>query len=431
MDASATSHSAHSGRVPTGQHDSPPLKLTPVAALSFLCGALHLLKLNFVGELYGTEVALLLLAIVARPSSRGDNPMKSPQFRWFLVLGVLSLAGYMISDLVRGSTPEQYMRGWARITFVITDFVAMSMMIANDRRNLWWFVLGLAMGSIAYLKLIDHASLRDMRAWKFGYCVPVVLGICCVSVALPLRVSSALLVGIGVYSIWWDARIYGGICFFIATMLWVRASPRMRGSRLLARLLIVGAIATVALGLSLSRTHDDFEQRRDASNFGRAVAFRAGLNAIFESPVIGWGSWSKGPELLSIAREAIKDEKESSGRAFYAEERNYVSPHSQILQAWVEGGILGAAFFLFLGKQMLGSLRWTALSRRIDRYTPIILFYFSAQLWHLVESPLGQTQRIHVALAAAITVMVYAERRNAGSPGQMMPATHKAEVKLA
>lgn len=411
--------------LPAGAPGWRQRKMTPnpVALAAFCCGALGLLKIQFVGELYAAELLLLLAALLAVFSGGATRLLNQRLFWLFLVFLGMTLGGYVISDLIRESSPAQYLRGWARVAFLATDIFALTLLAARDPRNLWWFVLGLGVGGVVYLRLTG----MPFAMWKFGYGVPVMLAVACAGYWLPPRMAAAAMGTVGIYSILVDSRIQGAVCLMVAAVVWVRAAklnmPLDRSGRLLRLGAAAGLAFLVFWGL-LGSTEDQYSARRDASNFGRSVGIRVGLAAVGESPIIGWGSWSDSRELVRLTREAIREESKSSGVEYYGPEGLIFGAHSQILQSWVEGGILGATFFAFFGFQLLRWLRYTVMTRPLDLYSPIFLTYLIYQFWHLIQSPLGQNQRMHVATAIVIMVILAAEkagRRPAGSAPSRQP----------
>src|SRR5262249_38936416 len=85
--------------------------------------------------------------------------------------------------------------------------------------------------------------------------------------------------------------------------------------------------------------------------------------------------------------------------------------HSELLQSWVEGGVLGAVFFLVLGYQLLKWFPELAFRRPRDGLTPIMLLYTLSALWHLVFSPFALGARLFAALACTSLVLVALEKR--------------------
>ena len=403
-------------------------KVTPLGLLCFVCGAFYLVKVNLVGEIFVAELLLIVAGLTAALSGGARSLFKNSVFLALLAASILSLVGYMVSDFVRGTDQAQYMRGWARTVFIILNFLALSLLIAADRRNLWWFAAGIAVGGIVYLKFGLQLPVGAMHYWKFMYAIPVTMLVACLAAFLPLKIVSIAFVALGAFSMFSDYRIHGIVCVLIAGLMWAAGSARLKRLQV-TDLAKISVLATVALGgalfvLNLSE-NEWTEQRRGASDFTRVVGVRYGLHAISASPIIGYGSWANNAELVRISDEEIRAHEQRTGTR-WAEGygKGFVS-HSQILQGWLEGGVLGASLYLLLAFLILRETALAVLRRRGDLLTPLVLFLLVFQFWHLMASPLGSSVRIHFALAMALVAMLYAERKATG--GSMRPVTRKPQ----
>lgn len=403
------------------------IEVTGLGILSFVCGSFAFWKINLVGEVFIGELGLILLLVAAAAAGGLRDTVRSRVFWWLLIASVLTLLGYMLSDYVRGTPEAQYMRGWARAILITTNFVALALLFSADRRNLWWFIAGMAIGGIAYFRFVEGLPLRSMAAWKFMYSLPVTLLLAASAAVLPLRVVAVGFALLGVYSVFQDFRIHGAICLLVAALL--MASATLNAMRVSAGTVVkVGLLGAIALGGSLyvlSLTQNEWtEARRGSSNFARVVGVEFGLSAIARSPIIGYGSWASGPELIAIADAEIREHEERTGQRWHYGFGRAFHAHSQILQGWLEGGIFGAAVFLVFGLLLLRESFHAVLQRPGDLLTPAILFLSIFQFWHLIASPLGSGVRLHFAIAMAIVAMLYAERcaRERRQPAASGPA---------
>ena len=388
------------------------IRVTGIGLVVFLCGALQPLTLNLVGEIYAAEVLLPIVGIVAMFAGGGNSVLRERLFRAFLLAIVVTLAGYMLSDLIHETRSDQYLRGWGRILLLTTDFVALTVLLGQDRRNLWWFALGIGVGGVLYLRLVLHTPIA---VWKFGYAEPMLLVAAALGSFLPIRLAATWLGALGLTSMWYDFRSFAAICFVLAAYMLVRAArPRqpLVGGRKSLRLLIGGGVAGALVLTTLAITEGDHpNQRRADSDAGRSAAIEVGLIAISRSPVIGYGSWTEDRELAKLylkrylENRGIRDPDADAGRHF--------SPHSQILQSWVEGGALGAAFFFLLGFQLARSMKWSVLARPVDPLTPLILYFLFSCSWNLFMSPFSAPHRIGIALGAAVLILLGREQRAA------------------
>lgn len=392
------------------------LQATFVAILVLVCGALAPLKLNLVGEIYVAELLLPLLALALRFSPGGNRALREPLFAALLLASFVTLSGYVLSDLIRGTRPDQYLRGWGRVGLVVSDFIALAIIFAQDRRHLWWYALGAGLGSILFLRLVSHAPLA---LWKFGYADPVLTASAALGVFLPLRAASAWIALLGVFSMWTDFRSFAGMCLVIAGYLWMRAARPLRpmaGSGSAFKLVLAAGAVLALVLVTLSLTGGSGTGRRTESDAGRRAAFETGVEAVKRSPLIGYGSWAESRELAAVYLNRVNELRGAkAGTAVH--NSTVFNPHSQILHAWFEGGLLGTALLVTMLWQVFRNGGWLVMRRPVDALTPLLLYFVISMLWNLFMSPFTAPHRLGIAIGAAILVMTSIERRGGDEKG--------------
>jgi O-antigen ligase len=386
------------------------IRVTGVGLLALLSGILQPVIVNLVGDIYAAEL-LLPAAGLAALFAGGQAAFRERLF-WSLILALgVTLAGYVLSDVIRDTRPDQYLRGWGRILLLAVDSIALVLITMQDRRNLWWFAFGMGVGGILHLRLLLHMPIA---VWKFGYAEPMLLVAATLGCFLPMRIAAAWLATLALASMWFDFRSFAAICFLLAGYVWIRArrpSRALTGNGRSFKLVVASGIAALLILGTLQLTESGHSsQRRAESNAGRSAAFEVGLIAIAQSPILGYGSWTEDRELASLYLKryleyrGIRDPNVDAGKHF--------SPHSQVLQAWVEGGILGAIFFIILGYQLFRVGRWIFLERPVDFLTTLLVYFHFACAWNLLMSPFSAPHRIQIALGMALIVLASAERRH-------------------
>lgn len=381
-------------------------------ALAFaclLCGALMSVKVTVVGEVFVGEALLLVTAFVTL-FLRGVGRCLPPWFLWtFAGLGMLMLMGYLASDLVAVTASSQYLRGWARTVLFGADVLSILIVVSHGERTLRWLVVGLVVGQLA--KLIVVATPMTMITWKTGYGFPIGLLAALLAGYLPPLLAALLLGGIGVTSIQLDFRSLGGILLLAAAFIttraeasWHRLSPLMRGSAaMIASLVTLGAI-----GATLTQSEADYHLRRLESNAGRFSGMLIAAEAIADSPLLGYGSWAENKQYARMVRQEFNSA--TKGTEVSCQFGDSILPHSQLLQVWVEGGILAAAFFLVLGANLLRALLWLILHHRLRPMSALYSILAINGLWDLMFSPFLGSHRISVAYTLAALALLAAER---------------------
>lgn len=89
-----------------------------------------------------------------------------------------------------------------------------------------------------------------------------------------------------------------------------------------------------------------------------------------------------------------------------------MGPHSQIIQAWAEAGLLGLVFFVYFGK-LLAQALWILFFRRpLDIMTPLFLYHLLLGFWNLLFSPFANLHRFAIGLTLVISVQVLREHES-------------------
>ena len=377
------------------------------AAISFICGLLTNLRFQFGGRASAGE---LLLGVVAIFGVLGN--LTNPRFwnrRMLMILTALGVSffGYIISDLVNGTPEERLVRGWARMAFVIIDFIAIWVLARNSMVNLFAVCVGEAMST---LLSYGAENLGFLYNYKFHLAVPItVLVVIGMPFILRRRANAATgiaLIGMGMCHIWLDDRLEGGLCILMGFVLIARCLTQSRlRSLYLVLLALALLLSSTAIGYVYSVTNGEFAGRRQGSNSARSSLAMAGLNAIERSPIFGLGSWVWDTEMWNVF--AGKMGQAEIGNSAGVE----MGPHSQVIQAWAEAGLLGLVFFICYGRLLAQALRFLIFRRPLDIMTPLFLHYLVMGVWNLLFSPFANLHRFAIGLALVISLQVLREEK--------------------
>lgn len=395
------------GRQRAGRIDAPIPAILAAACLA--CGVLMSVKVVVIGELYLGEIFLVFAALVLF-LLRGVGASLAPWFFWtFAGLGAMMLLGYMVSDLIAVTGPSQYLRGWARTAVFGIDLLALLLVVSHGERTYRWLVVGLVVGQLA--RLVITETPLTMITWKTGYGFPIGLAAALLSGYLPPLLAALLLGSVGVTSVLLDFRSLGGIFLlaagFVATRAgggWHQIGPMLRGS-IAATVAFATVAATVAV---MSQSEDDYHLRRLESNAGRYSGLLIASEAIAESPIIGYGSWAVDKAYARKRRQEF--ERATAGADVSGRFSDSLLPHSQLLQAWIEGGIFAAAFFFVLAVNLVRALRWLALHHRFRPMSALYAVMVVNGLWELLFSPFLGPHRFGLACTMAALALLARER---------------------
>jgi hypothetical protein len=387
------------------------------------------IEVQLVGRLFVVEVIFCFIAFAAVVTDFKGKITSTP-VRTTLVLLLLWLLAQIGSDLYQNTSFADYARGWSKILFFGTNIVALSILLKNNERRILLFAVGYSIGEILGLMWFPNIGFAGGSIWKFGYGVPIttlcVLG-CLVFNKKMLWVSVLLVLAI--INLFLDYRSLAGCCFGAAVLTVFAGATeghaRIRNAAgnvpLTGTKKFLRATAAVAImiffvyfyqnyisgatGLGIDVGQRDWDPNDPAMEnvlYGR-IEFFIGLNAAMDSPIIGHGSWAKDYRYADVA-EAMTEEAGWKGGYDYGAQEGLIPSHSYIVGGWVEAGIVGAIFWLFVFIRSVKALAGVIHLRA--RSVPIISFFLLAFLWAIIFSPFGAQARITGAFSIVLVSFV-------------------------
>ncbi len=385
----------------------------PVDSLVFLIPCLQFIQIKVIGVLEGSD--LLMLAAFLYLALRGKIRIATPAGKWFLVLCSLWLVSQCVTDIARHSAFADYARGWSMIGLTLIGFVVLYTLLYERPRRLVLYGWGLVAGSVLTY-FISPGDIALGNPWKFGFSFPV-------SLALFLLISSEKCRGhwpitlsalIGAINIYLGARGQGGMCLVAACYLLAtrflnaksKAGSKAKAGTILtlAASILLGVAGTVwayQYAATAGLLGEDAREKYESESSGKYGVLIGGrgdllgaLPAIYDSPILGHGSWAKDwyyrlAEERGLAMMGYTDVLSLTHEDY---EEGVIPAHSYMLQAWVWAGIVGAVFWAWV-------LVFTARTfMRIYPPTTPLLPLFSlvavSLLWEILFSPFGEEVRI-------------------------------------
>ena len=384
----------------------------PVDILVFLVPCLQFIQIKVIGVLNGSDV--MLLAVFFYLAFRGKIRIATPAGKGFVVLCSLWLASQYVTDIVRHTAFEDYSRGWSMIGFTLIGFVVLYMLLYGHPRRLVLYGCGLVTGSVLTFFISPNIFAAE-SPWKFGLAFPV-------NLAVFLFVSGERCHGhwpvtlcaiLGVIDIFMGTRSLGGVClaavfYLLVTRFLQRKSTEGRklkaGSKVaLAASLILGVAGiawayeySASAGILGEDAREKYEQQ-SKGDYGVLIGGRPDLlgaiPAIYDSPILGHGSWVKGWTYILAEQQALAL---MGYDAFVMTredvEEGFIPAHSYLLQAWVWAGVVGALFwawvFVFTARTLMRVYPPTVA------LLPVASFMAFSLLWEILFSPYGATERV-------------------------------------
>lgn len=392
------------------RYEESSIKIDALSLTTFICGLLTAFNFNFIGEVYISEIILIPLGISVVVFSKNNLATSCRLFYLIIFFGFLSLLGYALSDIYIGTEPEQYLRGWGRIVLLLTNSLSLIVIVAKGRWYLWWFILGAGVGGLFLLLYLGE----PISIWKLGYAEPISFIVIAISCILKRKFSIVILVSFGLVNLWLDYRNFAAIyiilsCYLIFSGGNIKSGKKISKNYFTVIISLLMALSMLIVGLNL--TSNEYSARRDDSNVGRYVGILVSLRAIANSPIIGYGSWTINQEYAQMAIEEQTKRYDRTRNRKTNHNVNRFRSHSQILQPWVEGGLLGASFFIFYGFILIKGTKYYLLSNSNSGFQQMNLYFLILGLWHLIASPFGGQQRIQIAITIAILAAIEIQKR--------------------
>ena len=414
--------------------------VSAIDAWAFIVPATSFAQVTIGGRLILSEIlVLVLLPWLLRAQDR----LRAP--RWLIALMAAWFASQVITDVVVGSAFTDWVRGWAAIAFTFIDLIAI-LALAGTARRARIFAAGIAAGfALEYLLNPTIFVLSD--PWKFaiaaaiGYLLAAIVS----GPATARRpwLAVAAFGAFGLVNAFNGFRSLSGVTLLTATFLAV--------SRLLARInwtsrpvvarvvvgvgisgasaliVFVGLTSAAANGWLGGAAQTKFEAQAGIDQpsvapgaspavgpspasspvapLGVFTGGRAELlpstQAIRDSPIIGHGSWARGPEYAELQRQRLIELGVPRGNL--PGDPTLIPTHSYILGSWVWAGIIGAIFWLAVGLLAL----WTLVSVYGSGLviSPLVAFVATQLLWSIAFSPYSNTERIYAMFAIVVCLL--------------------------
>jgi O-antigen ligase len=214
---------------------------------------------------------------------------------------------------------------------------------------------------------------------------------------------------LGIVNIASGSRNRGGVCLAVASYLILTSFLRRKGNgnlKVKATSVVIIAVGIVLSGVVvfwsyqytasagiLGENAKDHLAKQSSGEYGLLLGGRrellGSLPAIYDSPILGHGSWAKDPSYVIIEFEALAAlgyENATDGEDQLYDE-GYIPTHSFILGAWVEAGIVGALFWGWVFVLTARSLTHLFPSHLV--LLPIGAFCAFSLLWDILFSFYG------------------------------------------
>ena len=414
---------------------SPPLPPAgPASSAAGLWAAFFLglgtrLHVELIGYLPFSELALL--CILPFTVSRAYSARNLRKTGWMVPLCFLWLASAIFTDLYQQTQWSLAARGIARAVVYCIAIPQIVLFFSTDGyKKAISFALG-TVPSILLSQFIFRGGVIEGRERVYGRAIidfeshwTVVLGACIMLAILVLYSRSRLLAhalawAAGIFQITNGSRSAGAVFLLASVVCFLKA--RFLGKPIRRDVLVTTLwtaftgliLVVVAFGIysfysnaaasgRLGAKAQDKYIKQSGSRFGLLIGGReavvSGLLAALDSPIVGYGSWPLDREGFYLRTCELSGSKPEP--TYYQRGYPMIPTHSHVLCAWVENGIGGLFFWIYVLIFYLRQLiRPVGDERRLGLYLAVAVLSLT---WHVLFSPMAGRleQAVVIALIA-------------------------------
>jgi hypothetical protein len=407
--------------------------LDPWLVVAFVWPLARIFDFQLIGTLYAQDAisALLLVLTMFRPGAIDQFR----QVRWVFYLGGLWLLGQIFTDLYRNSAFEDYARGWSKIALFLATFAAMWLFLPIRRAYIVAYAAGMAITAYATVPDADTILGAEGVRWRFGLSDALMLSISVLFAGLipgtqrlvrfapiALALGAAYLLAVEARSNFGFAIAAAGLCQIFAVL---KRYPRLAATikpSTFAVFLVMGLGASQGPILLYSYLADSGTLGTDAQTKYRTQEVRGGGNiilggrseiyvsvvAIKDSPLLGHGSWARDTYYTMLLRHRLIQAGErwqSFQRAF----GETIPSHSYLFGSWVDGGIMGGIFWIYVFGVAVISIYSSLLLK--DNIRIVYAYLVFSLMWGILFSPFGSPLRFPVAFQMTVAFFIIGQAR--------------------
>jgi hypothetical protein len=375
--------------------------------LVFLIAGTARLILKVGGDLPVAD--LLLLPLLPFLVLVKNYRLRRRRFAVIFVLLILWFFGQVATDVYRRTPQVDWMRADARILFIGLNLLGLAALLTGKPRRQLIFFVGYALGSFLQT-VVDRGEVEDI--WKFGYAtgvtILVVLGSCYFYKRRRHGVVVLLLLAIAAVHGAFDYRSPILLLFltlaFVTPIIPERIGripilPLSPGRRMILIAVLALAAGQTAIGaIEYFASHGYLGEKARKKNEIQSEA-KGGLliggrpeilvssRAAMDSPILGHGAWAKDMKYADMYEALLHENGLREETSEAVRETGLIPTHSHLMGAWVEAGILGPVFWIYIMTLMIRALARISIIRPL--FAPFYAYMFLDFLWAIVFSPSG------------------------------------------
>jgi hypothetical protein len=366
----------------------------------FVIGLFSMIKFRLLGTFGVSELLVFASYVFISPLLMQENK----QVRRLVLFAFVWLLGVVFSDLVNYSSLENSLKGAFNVIFIIALIPFVYWALYDKPERMLYFWAGVAISSILGFRFQRLEMMNELAAdtW-FVYAVKwlfLFLG-GWLYYKGRIKVAYILIVTFAVWTLFHQSRnIFLMFVLSISILMYIGEVTEynildkyMRYRKGAVKLFIILAITFIGI----SYTYETFAANGTLGEYAKAkyekqkyselglasgrADFLASLYAISKKPIFGYGSYAKDENMV------FADFNRKMGLPYkdLRSGQNHVPAHSYMLGAWVNAGILGFIFWLFVLRRILIFLRYHLFNE--PKLLCINLLLTFSLLWNIFFSP--------------------------------------------
>jgi hypothetical protein len=405
--------------------------------LSFAIPALTFIEINIIGRLFLSELLLLLIFIFLLFINKIN--LNTKIFRNTFILLICWFISQVVTDIFRGTDPDDFLRGWSNIFFFLIELLVVNQIINGNEKRIYFCFLGIVLGQLLQYIFSPNKYAAEGEFWKFG-------------IGYPLTILAFLYCS--TKSIWNNKVIYTIILIIVVSTNFFLNARSLAAVSLLALIIslytfdggkkckqkiyksfsLTKILLIILFVFLSSQVYSIFilngyagEEARNkylsqssgklGIIFGGRQELLVSSIAIIESPILGHGSWARDPKYIEMLPDLLTEYGYEDLHPFKYDEDvrrdDFIPTHSHIFGAWVYSGIFGAIFWLYILFQSFKII--FIKTRLIGEFTPIINFSSILMIWNILFSPFGAETRVYTSFT--LVIILYFISKNTAKVG--------------
>jgi len=395
---------------------------------AFLYSTFARLKFSLGGQLGANEI----MALINSLSIKGWKNLYHdiPDVKIINIAYITLLFSQIVSDIVNGSTSEDFIRGWANIVMAIVVTNYLSTLLWRSNKSIIYYLTGAAIGVVFFGAEVEDFSLEKMGFFKFTL-VPILNSVLLIVSCYLLKVVTKksftivfIFIAYGLFNIAFDSRSNGLIFLIVSFIIYKRKMVGDVKMKTVFPFLIGGLIVFQGLyslyvyqvlqgNIGGKHSEEQFSMTSNPYNpinlllAGRSEVYVA-IIAVIDKPIFGHGSWAPDPgaKYTLLAYKLHGEEDKLDNRLDMSNGKLIIPSHSVIFGIWMTSGIVGFIAFmrivLLFYKRGFNLLKSSSI--QASSYYPIIVFFIVNSAWIFLFSPLPHIKQSLPIIIALIIV---------------------------